>query len=145
MRPSVIRKHWCLACGGIRIHIYAVPFTHVPLPARPYEWVVWRKKAVLDASASEHMSPGSLRPSVLMMHLNQVAQRMRRDLVFFPLGMWVPAWAQTVSTETGDSTGDFRSNIWESRLFPRQAFALSENGTCINYAITGFPQMLKAI
>lgn len=52
-------------------------------------------KAVLDASASEHMSPGSLRPSVLTMPLNQITQRMCRDLVFFALGMWVPAGAQT--------------------------------------------------
>lgn len=56
----------------------------------------------------------------------------------------MPARARIVSCETEDRQVILEVKSQNSDFF-QVSFALSENRTCINYAITGFPQILKAI
>lgn len=106
--------------------------THSPALERLGEWVVVTQQPVLDVIHKPRNQPQRFKTrctdrAFKSGHRGRVAGGLWESVPYLLLVMWMQAWAQPVSSETGESTSDFRSKIWGFRLFPRQAFAWKLN------------------
>lgn len=111
-------------CGDIHTHSSALE--------RLGEWVVVKQQSVLDVIHKPRNQPQRFKTHCADRapksgHPGRVAGGLWESLPYLPSVMRMQAWAQPVSSETGESTGDFRSKIWGFRLFPCQAFAWKLN------------------